>query len=72
MYAEVVSDTRVAIAGMVGMVLIIAWLARRPADWKPWGFWGWPADSNFRGACIGLAVAVLIVNAFAIWFSFQT
>jgi hypothetical protein len=57
--------------GLGVIVVGVAWMARKPADWRPWGFRGWPPGSSYRNGAIYIALAGGILDGFALWRSLQ-
>lgn len=60
------------LVGLGVIVLGVAWVARKPSDWRPGlGFWGWPPGSSFRKAVIYILLAGAILDVFSLWRSLQ-
>jgi hypothetical protein len=59
------------LVGLGVIVVAVAWMARKPSDWRPWGLWGWPPRSSTRNAMIYIALAGGILDVGALWSSLQ-
>jgi hypothetical protein len=65
------TDSLRYLIGLGFIAVAVARMARKPADWRPWGLWGWPPRSSTRNAMIYVALAAGILDAGALWFSLQ-